>query len=88
MNLLTIIYMIGCLAVGLIAGMIIELMIDAQTVRDLQSHNRKLQLENAQLRQEVKHEVIEIFDNRSDSDYVMPHYEDVVDFTFPNTEGI
>ena len=63
MNLLTIIYMIGCLAVGLIAGMIIELMIDAQTVRDLQSHNRKLQLENAQLRQEAKYEVIEIVDN-------------------------
>ena len=65
MNLLTIIYMIGCLAVGLIAGMIIELMIDAQTVRDLQTHNRKLQLENAQLRQEAKYEVIEIVDNRT-----------------------
>lgn len=63
MNLLTIIYMIGCLAVGLIAGMIIELMIDAQTVRDLKTHNRKLQLENAQLRQEAKYEVIEIVDN-------------------------
>lgn len=63
MNLLTIIYMIGCLAVGLIAGMIIELMIDAQTVRDLQTHNRKLQLENVQLRQEAKYEVIEIVDN-------------------------
>lgn len=81
--------MIGCLAVGLIAGMIIELMIDAQTVRDLQTHNRKLQLENAQLRQEAKHEVIEIHDHRTkDNDYELPHYEDVVDFTFPNTEGI
>ena len=63
MNLLTIIYMIGCATLGLIAGMVIELMIDAQTVRDLQTHNRKLRLENAQLRQEAKYEVIEIVDN-------------------------
>ena len=79
MNALEIIYLIGALAVGLIIGMVVEMMIDAGTIRDLQAHNRKLRLENAQLRKEP--EVIEIFDNRSDSDYELPHYEDVVDFS-------
>ena len=45
--------------------MIIELIIDTDTIRDLQEHNHKLKLENAQLRREVKHEVIEIVDNRT-----------------------
>ena len=84
MNLLEIIFSVGALAIGLIMGMVIELMIDAETIRDLQDHNRKLRLENEQLKREP--EVIEILDNRSD--YEMPHYEDIVDFTFPNTEGI
>ena len=75
MNLLEIIFSVGALAIGLIMGMVIELMIDAETIRDLQDHNRKLRLENEQLKREP--EVIEIFDNRSDSDYVMPHYEDI-----------
>ena len=44
--------MIGAAAVGLIVGMIIELMIDAGTVRDLQDHNRKLKFENEQIRHE------------------------------------
>ena len=79
MNLLEIIFSVGALAIGLIMGMVIELMIDAETIRDLQDHNRKLRLENEQLKREP--EVIEIFDNRSDSDYAMPHYEDVVDFS-------
>lgn len=79
MNLLEIIFSIGALTIGLIMGMVIELMIDAETIRDLQEHNRKLRLENEQFKREP--EVIEILDNRSDSDYVMPHYEDVVDFS-------
>jgi len=79
MNLLEIIFSVGALAIGLIMGMVIELMIDAETIRDLQDHNRKLRLENEQLKREP--EVIEIFDNRSDSDYEMPRYEDVVDFS-------
>lgn len=77
MNLLEIIFSVGALAIGLIMGMVIELMIDAETIRDLQDHNRKLRLENEQLKREP--EVIEILDNRSD--YEMPHYEDVVDFS-------
>ena len=65
MNGLGIIYCIGAAAVGLLIGMIIELIIDTDTIRDLQEHNHKLKLENAQLRREVKHEVIEIVDNRT-----------------------
>ena len=65
MNGLGIIYCIGAAAVGLLIGMIIELIIDTDTIRDLQEHNHKLKLENAQLRREAKHEVIEIVDNRT-----------------------
>ena len=65
MNGLEIIYCIGASAVGLLIGMIIELIIDTDTIRNLQEHNHKLKLENAQLRREAKHEVIEIVDNRT-----------------------
>ena len=64
MNALEIIYLIGALAVGFIFGIIVELMIDTTTIRELQEKNRKLTLENAQLRKEAKHEIIEIVDNR------------------------
>lgn len=76
MNLLEIIYMIGAAAIGLIIGMVIEYVIDFQIVRDIQTENRKLRLENEQLKQEAKKagvpiEIIEIVDNRvgSDVDY-------------------
>ena len=65
MNGLTLIYMIGALAIGLLIGMIIELFIDAETIRELQRKNEKLSLENEQLRREAPHEVIEIVDNRT-----------------------
>ncbi len=64
MNGLEIIYILGATAVGVLIGMIVELLIDASTIRDLQDNNRKLALENIQLKQEAKHEVIEIVDNR------------------------
>lgn len=63
MNGLEIIYCIGAAAVGVLIGMICELVIDTSTIRDLQDHNRKLELENEQLRREAKLEVIEIVDN-------------------------
>ena len=53
-------------------------MLDAETIRDLQNQNRKLRLELAQERKSPT--VIEINDNR-DTDYELPHYEDVVDFS-------
>lgn len=64
MNLLEVIYLIGACAVGFLIGVIVELCIDTDNIRDLQQRNHKLQLENEQLRKEVKHEVIEIVDNR------------------------
>ena len=65
MNLLTIIYIVGAVAIGVIAGMIIELGIDSETIRALRENNDKLQLENEALRQESPQEVIEILDRRS-----------------------
>lgn len=63
MNLLSIITMAGVAAVGFIAGMIIELGIDSETIRSLRDHNEKLQMENAQLRNESTIEHVEIIDN-------------------------
>ena len=63
MNLLEIIFFLGAAAVGFIAGMIIELGIDSETIRSLRDHNEKLQMENAQLRNESTIERVEIIDN-------------------------
>lgn len=55
--------MAGVAAVGFIAGMIIELGIDSETIRSLRDHNEKLQMENTQLRNENTIERVEIIDN-------------------------
>lgn len=65
MNLLEIIYYIGVGAVCLIAGMVVEMFIDNKAIMELQEDNRKLRLENEQLKKEAKHEIIEIVDNRT-----------------------
>ena len=78
MNGLTVIYIIGAIALGVLIGMIVELILDNQTIMELREKNRKLTMENIQLRREAKHEVIEIVDRRTPD----------TDFTFPNTEGI
>lgn len=78
MNLLEIIYYIGVGAVCFIAGMVVEMFIDNKAVMDLQEDNRKLRLENEQLKTEAKHEVIEIIDRRTSER----------ELSFPNTEGI
>ena len=70
MNGLTVIYIIGATAVGVLFGMIVELILDNQTIMELKAENRKLRLENVQLRKEAKHEVIEIIDNRTSNDEV------------------
>ena len=67
MNLLNILYCLAALSVGAIFGLVIEYFIDFKIVRDIQEENRKLRLENSQLKREVKHEVIEIVDNRTKS---------------------
>lgn len=56
----------GALALGLIFGMILELMIDAETIRNLQDHNRTLRMELVEAKRAIKKasvEVIEIHDN-------------------------
>lgn len=59
MNLLTVIYMVAVMGVGFIAGMIVELTIDAETIRSLREQNRKLTLMNQQKKADVV-EVINI----------------------------
>jgi len=66
MNLLEIIYYIGVGAVCLVVGMVVEMFIDNKAIMELQDDNRKLRLENEQLKKEAKHEVIEIIDNSKD----------------------
>lgn len=80
MNGLTIIYIIGALAIGFLVGIIVELMIDAQTVRDLQEQNKKLRLEVAQAKKNP--EVIEIYDK-----WNVNTKEPDEEITFPNTSG-
>lgn len=57
--------MIGALAIGVIAGMIVELGIDNETIRTLRNANDKLKLENEALRKEAPKEAVEILDRRS-----------------------
>lgn len=80
MNGLTIIYIIGALAIGFLVGIIVELMIDSQTVRDLQEQNKKLRLEVAQAKKNP--EVIEIYDK-----WNVNAKEPDEEVTFPNTSG-
>ena len=73
--MLTVIYCIGAAAIGFMFGIIVELFMDAEQIRRLSSKNEKLTLENIQLRQEAKHEVIEIVDSRTvpaDQNYFRP----------------
>ena len=63
MNLLTIVYLIGATAVGFVAGMIVELGIDSETIRSLREHNEKLTLENEQKKADVV-EVINLVENK------------------------
>lgn len=77
MNMLTMIYIFGAAAVGLLIGMIVELMLDAKTIRELQDDNRRLRLKKRDLelqnRQLKKIEVIEITDKTVDVENV-PNY--------------
>lgn len=65
MNGLQIVFMVFTGAVGTLIGMIVELIVDNKIITDLQDRNRRLKLENEQLRRAAKHEVIEIVDNRT-----------------------
>ena len=67
---MNIIYILGALAIGFLFGIVVETFIDSRQINQLADQNNKLRLENEQLRREVKHEVIEIVDNRTKSDEV------------------
>ena len=67
--------MVGAMALGVLIGLIVELILDTQTIQELRDKNRRLTLENVQLRREQlrreeKHEVIEIIDNRAKNDEI------------------
>ncbi len=65
MNGLQIILMVFIGVVGILIGMIVELIVDNHTIDELKEHNHRLKLENEQLRRACKTEVIEINDNRA-----------------------
>lgn len=63
MNGIEVIYMVLVGVIGVMIGMIVELIVDNHTIENLRERNYKLKLENEQLRRENKTEVIEIVDN-------------------------
>lgn len=65
MNGLHIILMVFIGVIGILIGMIVELIVDNHTIDELKEHNHRLKLENEQLRRACKTEVIEINDNRA-----------------------
>lgn len=65
MNFLHLIYAIGIFFVGSIVGVIIEYFVDIDILKDIQNENRKLRLENEQLKnREPVVERLEIVDSR------------------------
>ena len=60
---MTIIYILGAAAVGFLFGVIVELCIDTDNIRDLQEKNRKLKLENMQLKDREPVKVVKIIDD-------------------------
>ncbi len=71
MNALYTIYIIGAFAIGLLSGMILELFLEARTIRELQDDNRRLRELNSHLEQNQKVEVFEIYNDTvgKDVDY-------------------
>lgn len=69
MTALTIIYSVGALGLGFLIGMSIQAFIDSDQMRKLIKRNDRLKLENEAL-MNGHTEVIEIVDNRKQSDEV------------------
>lgn len=65
MDLLTIIYIVAAVAVGILAGMIIETAADEVTLRKLEKQNELLKLRVEELEKGDGVQVIEIKDNRA-----------------------
>lgn len=55
--------MAGVMAIGFLIGVIVELCIDSQTIMDLQEKNRKLKLENMQLKDRGPVKIVKIVDD-------------------------
>lgn len=65
MNFLYLIYAIGIFFIGSIVGVVIEYFVDIDILKDIQNENRKLRLENKQLKnREPVVERLEIVDGR------------------------
>ena len=65
MNFLHLIYAIGIFFIGSIVGVVIEYFVDIDILKDIQNENRKLRLENEQLKnREPVVERLEIVDSR------------------------
>lgn len=63
MNLLNMIFIMAAACIGLFSGMVLELMLDTRTIRELQDENRTLRLKVVQLEKESKIEVYEIIND-------------------------
>lgn len=71
--MLTVIYVIGASAVGFLAGIIVEVFIDADQVRRMNAKISELETMNQSLI-DGKTEVIEIVDNRTKDEPVCHDY--------------
>jgi len=70
MDGLEIIYILGALGLGFLFGVIVELLIEARQIADLQEGYHKLELENEMLRRSQPSEVIEITDRSVDAENI------------------
>ena len=66
MNGLITVYIVAAFGVGCLIGLIIEMALDAGTIRELQDDNRRLRLLNDQIVKEKNVKVIEVNDNRAE----------------------
>lgn len=62
--LIAILYTVGVFAVGFSFGVFVKGFLDNDEIHELEKQNRALHRENARLKKETEHEVIEIVDKR------------------------
>ncbi len=79
MNGLEIIFVIGAFALGLVVGMVVELVIENEIYIQLKDENRKLKVQLAEAQKQPK--VIEIYDKWN------VNAEEPKEVSFPNTSG-
>lgn len=64
MSTLELVYIMAALAIGFLAGMIVETFVDNKTICDLKDENRMLRDENQNLKAQPATQTIEILDRR------------------------